>query len=85
MNLKYRIIKVKFPTAKEFYVAQYKIMGIWMSMGIDRGHLFMWNSTIYHETWNEAVKKCASYKRDMERAEEWAYKNVRVVNKPEDL
>jgi len=68
MKLKYRIKEWKHPFAKDFYTAQYRILGIWMninSMGV--GRLFQPSSTMC-ETFQEAKQRVKQHQLNMERA-----------------
>ena len=66
---KYRIKKITFPTAKTVYIAQYKILGIWMNMSDHRGY-FLKDRRTYCETMKEAQNRIGSMISDLKRAGE---------------
>lgn len=87
MKLKYRIVKVTFPTAREFYLAQYKIkifvyIPFWMSIGKHRNYYFTWNSNTHYDTYKEAFFAIVKVEREMQRSGEWIFKIKKVVSTP---
>lgn len=87
MKLKYRIIKVKFPTAKKFYLAQYRVklfiwIPFWMSIGKHRNYYFTWNSNTHYDTYNDAFNAIVKLEEEMRRSNEWIFKTMKVVYDP---
>jgi hypothetical protein len=70
-KLKYRIIKLEFLYAKECYIAQYKILGIWMSIGNYKNYFTTWNHNTHCNTKEEALFRIINFKVEMKRSSEW--------------
>jgi hypothetical protein len=71
-KFKYRILSYNFPTAPILYFAQYKIFGIWMYIGTNRGHLTHYSNKTYCESYEIALDRIKIHKRNIRRANEWA-------------
>lgn len=83
--LKYRIVKYEFPRAKECYIAQYKILRIWMSIGNSKNYFFAWNSNTHCDTYEEAFWRIAKLMLEMKRSEQWAEKTKTVIYRSAEL
>lgn len=70
MKLKYRIKKYKFLNAKTCFIAQYKILGIWMNINVNLTGQFMISGTVNCENSEEAFERIEKHKQNMKRAEE---------------
>lgn len=86
MKLKYRIVEVKFPTAKEFYLAQYKVkifiwIPYWMSVGKHRNYYSTWNSNTHYDTYADAFMALAKLDVEMKRSSEWIFKTKTIILK----
>jgi len=78
MKLKYRITIHEFPTAKPYYTAQYKILGIWVFINKNNsGSLFKWSDSnnVRCESITEIDQRISNHKIMMKRANEWWNKN----------
>ncbi len=57
------------------YIAQYKILGIWMNIGLTRGHWFRDYCTQL-DSFDEAKKRLEKHKIMMDQARQWPDKNI---------
>lgn len=86
MKLKYRIVKVVFPTAKEFYLAQYRVkmfkwIPYWMSIGKHRNHYSTWNSNTHYDTYADAFMALVNLGVEMKRSGEWWLRTKTIILK----
>ncbi len=79
MKLKYRIRKHIFPTADDFYSAEYRVLGIWMNINNRNTGRFFVNNDCECETMQEAVKRRERYKLGMKRANEWYFRTIEII------
>jgi len=79
MKLKYRIKEYTLPFAKGFYIAQYKILGIWMSINRNQVGRFLKHTSTYCETLQEARDRILLHKKNMERASDWVYMTSDII------
>jgi len=70
MTLKYRIQKIKFPNENPIFIAQYRILGIWMNIGITRGHFFK-ETVTYCQCLPEAKDRIKKHRSIMSRSGKW--------------
>ena len=77
MKLKYRIKKYTFPTAKYFYISQYKIFGVWMTINDRQFGQFFITPRTYCETFIEAENRISIHKNNILRSKEW-YKSKKL-------
>jgi len=76
MKLKYRIKKYSFPNTNEIWIAQYKILGIWMNIDYKNvGHLLT-PPLCYCESYEESYGRIYKHKENMKRAKEWWEKTL---------
>jgi len=74
-ELKYRIVKYTFPSPNDnLYLAQYKILGVWMYIGTNRGHLSYFSKKTHCDSYSEAYDRIKKHKKTMHRASTWQYK-----------
>jgi len=78
MKLKYRIQKIQFPDEQPIYVAQYRALGIWMSIGPLRGHFYQEGCT-HCENILEAKERVQKHKQLMSRSGKWANKKITIL------
>lgn len=79
MKLKYRIKMISFPfDVPSCWVSQYRIFGIWLSIGNTRGH-FGFPSITYCESFEEAKDRIRKHKLILRRASKWYAKRIRLV------
>ena len=79
MKLKYRIKNICFPCADEVWIAQYKILGMWININDRHTGNFFTPISCYCETFIEAKKRVFIHKMNMERASEWWVKGSNIV------
>jgi hypothetical protein len=79
MKLKYRIQKIKFPDEQPIYIAQYRILGIWINMGPDHGH-FQKDGCTHCPTILQAKDMIKKHKELMSRSGKWCQKEVTIVH-----
>ncbi len=80
MELKYRIKKFIFETMPDIYIAQYRILGIWLNIKYNlSGTLFTnkytFNDTVYKA--NDLIKK---HKQVMKTSGEWWTKKTYYIH-----
>jgi S-adenosylmethionine:diacylglycerol 3-amino-3-carboxypropyl transferase len=79
-KIKYRIVRYEFPTAKDVYFAQYKLV-FWMYIGFhNEGHITHYSNKTYCESYDEARNRVETHRNNMKRAEEWFY-TTRIIEK----
>ncbi len=88
MKKKYRIQELRFYgltqlNLRTIYIAQYKIMGIWMNMDIDghRGY-FMKNSRTWCFSKEEAENRIKIFQEGLKLASHWTQKSVTNIDYP---
>lgn len=77
MKLKYRIKEIQFLTVASIWIAQYRILGIWMGIGYGRGY-FLSDTRTFCETLDEAQGRIRRHQRNAKRAKEWIYKTTKL-------
>lgn len=89
MKLQYRIKEWQFPFAESYFTAQYKVLGLWLNIGMTGKGYFTHVNSVICEDYEEAQRRINTYKRNMERAKEIPYRFGNIVwesenNKKED-
>ena len=79
IKLNYRILKIEFLEAKNIFIAQYQIFGIWMNIGLRKGHFFKCTET-WCDTKDEAIGRVKKYMVNMERSSEWVFKRITKIH-----
>ncbi len=80
MKLKYRIKKIGFAFAEPIFIAQYKIIGLWLNINDRQVGRFLTPPTCYCETIEDAQKRIDIHKENLERAGSWWYgKSIDIV------
>jgi hypothetical protein len=79
IKLKYRIQKIQFPSEQPIYVSQYRFLGVWLNIGISRGHFFK-ESCTYCGSIIEAKERVKKHKALMSSSGEWANKKVTILD-----
>jgi len=74
MKLKYRIKIIEFFAAKTIFVAQYKIVGIWLNIKYNGIGWVITNSLSYCETEEEAQQRIEKHTINRIRGKQWYYK-----------
>jgi hypothetical protein len=75
MTLKYRVQKVEVDGEHPVFVAQYRILGIWMNIGLTRGH-FMKECDTQCYSLLEAKDRAKKHKELMNRSGKWATRKI---------
>jgi len=75
MTLKYRIQKIEIPGETTVFVAQYRILGIWMNIGLTRGHFHKECDTQCGSVL-EARGRVKKHKCLISRSGRWAQKKI---------
>jgi hypothetical protein len=79
MTLKYRVQKIEIPGESTVFVAQYRILGIWMNIGMTRGH-FHKECDTQCGTILEAYERVKKHKELLGRSGKWAEKKITNIN-----
>ena len=82
MKLTYRILKIDYPTLTDtsYFIAQYKILGIWMNIGITTNTLFK-HRNARCETIDEAYRRINLMVKNLNRTSNWPVKITTEVFK----
>jgi len=75
MTLKYRIQKIEIQDENTVFVSQYRILGIWMNIGLTRGH-FHKECDTQCGTVLEARGRIQKHKDLLKRSGKWADKKI---------
>jgi len=78
MKLKYRIKKNDFPSAESVFIAQYKIIGLWLNINDREIGEFFTSSRSYCETFYGAKCRIKSHVENMKRAKDWFNKKTTI-------
>ena len=85
MKLKYRVKEIQIPHCESVFIAQYRALGIWMTMDNNFvGHFFKNKGKCVCESLEEAKCRVDRYKASMKRARWWPYKGESIVYETED-
>jgi len=79
MTLKYRVQKIEIPEETTVFVSQYRILGIWMNIGLTRGHLMKECDTQCY-SFLEATDRVKKHKKLMSRSGKWADRKITNIN-----
>jgi hypothetical protein len=79
MKLKYRIKKINFPSAESVFIAQYKIIGMWLNINDREIGEFFTSPRSYCETFYGAKCRINLHIENMRRAKNWQDKKISVV------
>jgi len=79
MTLKYRVQKIEIPGEATVFVAQYRILGIWMNIGLTRGHL-MKECDTQTGTILEARERVKKHRELMNRSGKWADRKITNIS-----
>jgi hypothetical protein len=75
MTLKYRVQKIEIPGETTVFVAQYRILGIWMNIGLTRGH-FLKECDTQCYCLLEVKDRIKRHKNLMSRSGKWAERKI---------
>lgn len=75
MTLKYRVQKIEFPEEATVFVAQYRVLCIWMNIGLTRGHFHKEYDT-QCGTILEAKGRVKKHRELMSRSGKWGEKKI---------
>ena len=75
MKLKYRVQKIQIEGESSVFVAQYRILGIWMNIGLTRGHFMKECDTKCHSLM-EAKERVKNHRNLMSRSGKWATRQI---------
>ena len=79
MKLKYQIQKIEFPDEPIIFVAQYRILGIWMNIG-SRGHGYFHKVGDTHcSTILGAKERIQKHQDLMKRSGKWWEKKITTI------
>lgn len=76
--MKYRIKVVHFPMAASFWIAQYRIWGIWLNIANDHGYFTAWCLRTWCDTLEEAQERIYRHKSNAKRAKEWGNRETKI-------
>lgn len=79
MKLKYRVKRWTCPLAEDFYIAQYRLWGIWMNINLMGNGSFFKGSSVICETFKEAKERCEKHNELIKRAKDWGWIKSDVV------
>ena len=79
MKLKYRIKKITFSNNDKLFIAQYKILGLWLNIKKNLIGNFIINSYCYCENLDDAHELIRKHKLNNKRAQMWGDKQINVV------
>jgi hypothetical protein len=79
IKLNYRILKIEFLEAKNIFIAQYQIFGIWMNIGLTKNYFTKCTPT-WCDTKDEAIGRIKKYMINMERSSDWGFKRITKIH-----
>jgi len=80
-TLKYRIKKIEFwgISIPPIYIAQYRFLGIWISIKENLSGSFSKSQRCYNETVTAAMNRIDMHKLNMDRASHWQSKKSNII------
>jgi len=79
MKLKYRIKRWDYPFAESYFIAQYKIFGLWMNINNTQIGKFTKPYSVKCETLNDAISRIKIHKKNMKRAKNWINRSSIII------
>lgn len=77
--MKYRVKGWTVSYADDFFIAQYKILGMWLNINDRQKGMFTKNSRTFCETYEDAIDRVELHIKNMKRAKSWAHKYSHIL------